>query len=128
MTKEGFTKHQQFAFDFCLKYLPEYKEMIERQIENATIEADYSPHYCILTFKYAVPPISINDVKFNAPVSLIVSNNSSNAKYPIEFLLHFSEGVLEQFEYYSADLGSIDIIDICTSCTDIELRFSFRLT
>lgn len=106
---------------------------LQKQIESATIEREYTDYYIFLKF---LVPENVNPIKSideRVPIEVIVSHyegaendpaeiqyggdsipNKIDEKkiYPTSFMLHFSKGYVQELEIYNLDCSALDIENI----------------
>ena len=106
------------------------KQELQKQIERAKIEREYSDYYIFLRFLVPEDVSPIKSLDEVVPIEVIVSHfegaesispevqcggNSipfivgKNKFYPTSFMLHFSKGYVQKLEIYNLDSSALDI-------------------
>ena len=106
---------------------------LQKQIESATIESEYTDYYIFLKFHVPKHVSPIKSIDERVPIEIIVSHyeGAENAPleiqyggesipifidnkklYPTSFMLHFSDGYVNELEIYNLDSSPLDIESI----------------
>lgn len=109
------------------------KHELQKQIESARIEREYTDYYIFLKFLVPENVSPIKSIDERVPIEVIVSHyegaeNASpeiqyggdtipnivgdNKLYPTSFMLHFSKGYVQELEIYNLDSSALDIENI----------------